>query len=209
MILRFIASFSLLFASFCFSQTAYCGVLDDSNSGLVIHKVQLEGGSAGIMLGTPITILFPIPHDFLPGEVVDIHWGSAFSQRRMIVNNVTTNTMDFEFLSPFEGDTGIPELAAVLVSREVILSSVIDDPAACSLLFAGAGKRAVVVFRDDGDESLLVATMSPANPLLFWTKGLGPNPILGGGSLATVVVSNGSKSPVDLFIMIQYNSVVL
>ncbi len=216
MIGRWIVALVAIAMQFTIAEAQFTGHQDREAPGLVTHKFRVPAATKGFNTGLPLAIAFLDGHDFVPGDVVDLHWNSGpivFGRphhvaRGFTVKNVLPQLIDFELLPAPEIPEGTPpELEDVFVSRQVNVATAVD-PTTMTLLSASAGRQSVLDFRDDGDSSLLIEKFAKRNNSLFWTLPFGDNPLLGGTDLATIVASSGSDRFVDFFVIIQYDSIL-
>ena len=195
-------------------EAQFTGKIEREATGLITHKFRVPAGTAGSLIGFPFVMHFPNGHDFEIGDVVDFYWEDDFSASKGIVRGDVIIDVDGDLVQHSgvgEGDYPSSDLNSVVVSRQVVVQTVVDPETMVLLAVGAKGRRSggglgIVDFRDDGDSSLLARKVTRTDSGVFWTDDFGDNPLLGGVLLDVIVVSNGTTSFLDFFIIIQYDS---
>lgn len=187
--------------------------LEQDSPSTITHIINLPGGTQGYdydgvsRAEDDIFIIFNQGHDFEATEIVDLHWTDHFHGTNGILVGATIDSVDGNIIkilgSPlFEGPAPATN-STVIVSRQVIVDTDVD-PDNLLLITFGATRRAVFDFRDTSD-SLFKKPFLTRSGGWFWLADTGwANPLLGGGLLDSVHVSNGETKGAQAFLAMQY-----
>ncbi len=186
-------------------QTQFVGKVNrTTDAGPDVHIVTLSAASRGINSGLPTNIVFPSPHPFVPGDIVDIHWGDEKVRRGSTVDTTTETRIDFTGSPPSEGDVGIPELEDVWVVLQTRITVNID-PAKLALVATGASRQFYADFRD-ASGTLFLRKMNRHESWLWLENFTWENVLLGGTNVIEVRTSTRDVRGGQFFVFFHFNS---
>ncbi len=214
MIGRWIVAIALISMAFTVAEAQFTGKISRESPDLVSdHKVRLPAGTAGVDIGVPLAISFPDGHDFLVGEIVDLHWnepsddspGKHRVTRGLTVDDVLPTLIDF---TGGEADSGPSRqvLSPVVVSRQTIVT-LTPTVVAFDIVHISAGctRQGVIDFRSVFNQSMHYEKMERKSSGFFWTEDFHHTNPIGTGfqQMRFIVMSNGTTRFVDFFYIIQ------
>ena len=189
----------------------FTGVAEERLADITLpFEVVLEEAQQGLTLGVSLTIGFPDGHDFLTGEIVDVHWidPNTFdvheARRGLEVNNVLPTFIDFVG-GVGEGDS-IPTFAGadVFVSRPTVLGPINIDPTDLVMIGAGTNRVGIVDFRDS-TSSLHFQKLARFGSWFWISDFQWENILLGGGNISEVRMSTMDTRGARFYVFINYD----
>lgn len=176
--------------------------------GNISHVVALPAGLAGAISATGVDGL-ATGHGLQAADVIDVHWtdpsdGTHKCRRGITIDTANANDIAFDETPAGAGDTLPAEDTAVVVSKQVTVTTAFDGDNA-EIVAAKATQRGSVDFRSAS--ASLAAVKLTAGEAWSWVSGQSAANPLTGDPVASIQASNGSTTAAMLYVGVLYQSV--
>ncbi len=186
-------------------QTQFVGKVNrTTDAGPDVHIVTLSASLRGVMTSLPTNVNFVNGHSFIPGDIVDIHWGETNIRRGSTVKNVDATNIDFETTPAPEGEIAVPELEDVWVVLQTRITVSID-PTKLALVATGSSRQAYTDFRD-ATGTLFLRKLDRHESWLWLENFTWENVLLGGTDVIEIRTSTRDIRGGQFFVFFHFNS---